>query len=69
MNCTIIPRELMFDPSVPGCFRPLTKLEKQKLLAVAFAGIQRCSVIGAQHQKQGCQHLEEINLQLGFRAP
>lgn len=30
MNCTIIPRELMFDPSVPGCFRPLTKQEKQK---------------------------------------
>ena len=30
MNCTIIPRELMFDPSVPGCFRPLTKPEKQK---------------------------------------
>ena len=30
MNCTIIHRELMFDPSVPGCFRPLTKQEKQK---------------------------------------
>ena len=30
MNCTIIHRELMFDPSVSGCFRPLTKQEKQK---------------------------------------
>ena len=30
MNCTIIHRELMFDTSVPGCFRPLTKQEKQK---------------------------------------
>ena len=26
---SVIPRELMFDPKVPGCFRPLTKQERQ----------------------------------------
>ncbi|MBQ6596683.1 MAG: hypothetical protein IJH79_03935 [Lentisphaeria bacterium] len=29
MCCRIIPHELMFDPSVPGCFRPLTRQEIQ----------------------------------------
>ncbi len=29
MRRSVIPRELMFDPKVPGCFRPLTKQERQ----------------------------------------
>lgn len=29
MRRSVIPRELMFDPKVSGCFRPLTKQERQ----------------------------------------
>ncbi len=29
MRRSVIPRELMFDPKVPGCFRPPTRQEQQ----------------------------------------
>ena len=29
MRRSVIPREPMFDPKVPGCFRPLTKQERR----------------------------------------
>jgi len=29
MRCRLIPRQLMFDPTIPGCFRPMTRQEIQ----------------------------------------
>ena len=29
MRCRLITRQLMFDPTVPGCFRPMTRQEIQ----------------------------------------